>query len=113
MELDYQEIGNNIRYFRKKQHLRQQQLAELVAASPGHISHIECGHAKMSTELLVLISQALSVSIYSLLGDNVSPPPNESFDKEMNTILQQATPAQRELCLELCRTVIEIEKRIK
>lgn len=41
MELDYQEIGRNVRNYRMKKGLNQRELSELVNVSDQHISHIE------------------------------------------------------------------------
>ena len=41
MDLDYQEIGRNIRRFRQAKGLKQKELAELIQVSDQHVSHIE------------------------------------------------------------------------
>lgn len=67
--LNYAEIGRNIRRFRIKAGLKQNQLAEKIGVTPQHISHIESGeHISLST--LVNICMALSVSADCLLGCN-------------------------------------------
>lgn len=106
MIFDYVEIGNNIRYYRTKKRLKQHQLADIVSTSSAHISHIECARTKLSTELFVQIAEALSVSIYSLLGSNIASPVSGAFDAELAAILKDTSPMQRKLCLELCRTVM-------
>lgn len=106
MVFNYKEIGSNIRYYRMKKHLKQQELAEIVSTSPAHISHIECARTKLSTELFIQIADALSVSLYSLLGSNIKQPAEGAFNSELAAILQGATSVQRKMCLELCRTVI-------
>lgn len=48
MELDYQEIGRNVRRYRLSKGLKQKQLAELIQVSDQHISHIENAHTQVS-----------------------------------------------------------------
>ena len=43
MDLDYKEIGRNIRRYRKSCKLKQKDLAEKVNLTEQHISHIETG----------------------------------------------------------------------
>lgn len=46
MTLNYNEIGQNIKYYRNRKHLKQAELAELVDVSAQHISHVECGNTR-------------------------------------------------------------------
>ena len=46
--MDYYEIGQRIRKFRKAHDLSQEQLAEKVGISTTHMSHIETGNAKLA-----------------------------------------------------------------
>lgn len=105
MTLDYGEIGQNIKLCRLRKRMKQSELAELVDVSAQHISHIECGITKLSLPLLVKISESLSTSLYILLGSNIQTQP--ILDAEFACILKGSSLAQRKLCLELCRTVIE------
>ena len=68
MKLNYYEIGQRIRRYRKACGLSQEQLAEKVAISPTHMSHIETGSTKLSLPVFVKIADALSVQPDSLLS---------------------------------------------
>lgn len=70
MELNYYEIGQRIRRYRKACNLSQEQLAEKVVISPTHMSHIETGSTKLSLPVLVKIADVLSIQTDSLLFDN-------------------------------------------
>lgn len=65
--LDYEKIGQQIRKYRKKIGLSQEQLAEKIWISTTHMSHIETGSTKLSLPVLVDISVALGVSVDELL----------------------------------------------
>jgi transcriptional regulator with XRE-family HTH domain len=53
MELNYYEIGQRIRRYRKACGLSQEQLAEKAAISPTHMSHIETGSTKLSLPVFI------------------------------------------------------------
>ena len=65
--MNYAEIGQRIKKYRKKKNLSQEQLAEKVNISPTHMSHIETGATKLSLQVLVDLAQALDTSTDSLL----------------------------------------------
>ena len=62
----YIQLGLNISYYRKKQNLTQEQLAELAKISRTHISNIEAAMKIPSLELLLTISDVLNISIEKL-----------------------------------------------
>lgn len=105
--MDYEEIGQNIKYYRMRKHMKQAKLAEIVDSSPQHISHIECGSTKLGLPLLIRIANALSVDADILLGKNIEFQQMADLDEELYTILKYATPEQRRQCIELCRTAIK------
>lgn len=105
MALDYEEIGRNIRMGRLRKHLKQADLAEMIDVSSQYISHIECGKNKVSLEVLIRIANALSTNLYILLGENDKSQTKFAFSAELDSVLSELAPAQRTLCLELCRTV--------
>lgn len=68
--MNYYEIGQRIRKFRKAYNLSQEQLAEKVGISTTHMSHIETGNTKLSLPVFVDIAKVLSVRTDELLYDN-------------------------------------------
>lgn len=55
-------FGANIKYYRKKRGLSQEQLAEMADITPKHLSAIETGAAFVSAGLLEKLSRVLKVS---------------------------------------------------
>ena len=53
----------NLKFYRREKGVTQEKLAELCNVSVGTIGNIECGRSKPSFEILVRISNALSVPI--------------------------------------------------
>lgn len=68
--MDYFEIGQRIRKFRKAHSLSQEDLAERIGISTTHMSHIETGNTKLSLPVFVDIAAALEVRTDELLFDN-------------------------------------------
>jgi transcriptional regulator with XRE-family HTH domain len=56
-----QNLGANVRRFRKRAGLTQEELAEKADFHPVYISQIESGHKAMSVEAVWKISKALHV----------------------------------------------------
>lgn len=111
MELDYSEIGQSIRYFRLKRQMKQAQLAEATNVSTQHISHIEQGHSKLSLGLLLQVSEALGVDIYSLLGQNATVQHDNALDAEFRELFADMPVEQKALCLQICRSIAEYGER--
>ena len=106
--IDYQEIGNNIKICRIRCNLKQAELAEMVGVTSQHISHVERCQTKPSLTLLVDISTALRVDLYTLLGSNIPVHPDVSISVEFASMLKDAAPEQVKLCLSVCKTIISM-----
>jgi transcriptional regulator with XRE-family HTH domain len=63
-------FGTNIKYYRKKQHLSQEQLAEKLGITTKHLSTIETGATFVSAELLEKFTRQLLVSASALFYSN-------------------------------------------
>ncbi len=72
MEINYAEIGRNIREHRCRRGMKQKELAERINVSDQHISHIENGHTKLSLVTLVAICNVLEVDCNTLLGASLT-----------------------------------------
>ena len=68
--MDYYKLGQRIRKYRKAHGLSQEELAEKVAISTTHMSHIEAGNTKLSLPVLVEITAVLEVRTDDLLYDS-------------------------------------------
>ncbi|MBQ6698287.1 MAG: helix-turn-helix transcriptional regulator [Oscillospiraceae bacterium] len=68
--MNYYEIGQRIRKYRKAHGMSQEQLAEKIGISVTHMSHIETANTKLSLSVFVDIARALEVQTDDLLSDN-------------------------------------------
>ena len=102
MELDYHEIGQNIRYYRQQKELSQQELAELIHVSDQHISHIENAHTKLSLSTLVAIANALCIDCNSLLGETQTGAREDILHRRLLDHLSHMDTRKLEFMIELC-----------
>jgi len=70
----YREIGQRIRKERKALGFNQTELASYVGYNrPTSISEIEAGKIQMSVHVLIAIAEALGVSLFCLLPEEIQP----------------------------------------
>jgi len=112
MELNYYEIGQRIRRYRKACRLSQEQLAEQVAISPTHMSHIETGSTKLSLHVFVKIANALSVQTDSILFDN--PKINRTgLGNELSNLLDSCSTEDMYILLDTLKALkISLDKHL-
>lgn len=108
--MNYYEIGQRIRKFRKAYNLSQEELAERVGISTTHMSHIETGNTKLSLPVFVDIADALSVQTDELLHD--TPPNNKtSIKQELAEILDSCSPQDAYIITDIIKAVkISLDK---
>ncbi len=72
-EINWEVFGKNVRKYRKRKKLTQEQLAEICHMQPNSISRIEKGTAGTKIAGLLDLADALEVSPDSLLQGNYNP----------------------------------------
>ena len=82
-------LGANIRYYRKKLQLSQEQLAEKLDITPKHMSTIETGATFVSAELLEKLSLNLLVSVSALFYSSEEAPNDDSFLGKIDQIIDK------------------------
>ena len=109
MELDYREIGQNIRRYRQSLGMKQKDLAELIHVSDQHISHIENAHTKLSLGTLVAISNALEVDCNTLLGSTLARAKDTADRQKLLHLTERMDEKKLGLAIELCRALKDYE----
>lgn len=84
--MDYYEIGQRIRRFRKARGFSQEELAEKVDISVTHMSHIETGNTKLSLPVFIALSNALEVRTDELLSDHHLKARNAAIEAIIHTL---------------------------
>ena len=72
MGIQDESIGKRIKKFRMEKNLSQEKLAEMITVYPYHISQIENGRRIPSVETLILIANALDVTVDDILADTLT-----------------------------------------
>lgn len=99
--MDYDKIGQRVRFFRRARGLSQEELAEKINISVPHMSHIETGNTKLSLPVFVALTQALGIRADELLHDPTSD--HESIARELASLLDSCTPAQARCVADIAR----------
>ena len=108
--MNYYEIGQRIRKFRKACNFSQEELAEMVGISTTHMSHIETGNTKLSLPVFVDIANALSVQADELLYDT---PQNTktNMKQKIDEVLDSCTLKELYILLDVMKsTKITLDK---
>ena len=110
--IDYGEIGRNIRIRCTQKDLKQKDLAEQINISAQHFSHIETGRAQPSLPVLVDIANALDTDINTFLGANLSTGRKKILEAQIAEELEGATVEVRERILAFCKEEIQFYRKI-
>lgn len=101
--MNYYEIGQRIRKFRKACNLSQEELAEKVGISTTHMSHIETGNTKLSLSVFVDIANALSVQTDELLYDKLRNSKSNMKEK-IDEVLDTCTLKEAYILLDIMKS---------
>lgn len=107
--MDYYQIGQQIRKYRRAQGLSQEQLAEKIGISVTHMSHIETGNTKLSLAVFADIAAVLDVQADDLLSNRVDG--NRFSENELTEILSDCSLTQIRIITEVARaTKLSLKK---
>ena len=110
--MNYYEIGQRIRKYRKAQHLSQEQLSEKVEISVTHMSHIETGNTKLSLPVLVDLATILEVRTDDLLFDTY-PLNKSSSIRDIIQILDECSAQEAQIIKDIIiATKISLDKHL-
>ena len=63
----YELLGLNVAYYRRRNKLTQEQLAELVGIDRTHMGNIELARSGASLDVIFRIADALEIPVYKLI----------------------------------------------
>jgi transcriptional regulator with XRE-family HTH domain len=90
-------FGANLKYYRKKRRLSQEQLAEKADITPKHLSAIETGTAFISADLLEKLTQILKISASTLFYSAEENPVDDNFYYIVDKIVEKELLKSMEL----------------
>lgn len=84
-------FGENLRKFRKKEGLSQEQLAEQAGVSAKHIGALETGVSFVSSDLLEKFSELFNIPVSNFFMEKTEVLPNDysSLIKELDSIISK------------------------
>ena len=107
MAIDSASIGNQIKNYRNKKGISQEELGAAVFVTGKHLSYIETGAKAPSLELLILIANALDVSADDLLVDSLTHT-SSPVGQELHAILQDCNHDEKEMLIRLLKFMKEL-----
>ena len=100
-ELNFEEIGKDIRASRIEQHYTQEYIADKIGVNVSHISNIENNRVKVSLTTLVAICNALNLTVDYILKNEYTA--SDSIDREILKELASCSPEKKEKILKIIR----------
>lgn len=108
--MDYYTLGKEIKRYRKKAGLTQEELAEIIDCSNTHIGQIENAGTKPSLEMVVRIANALNVTIDQLLIHEYNHPEILLLKKLEERICCYSVSKRIEICEDLNTYLDSLER---
>ena len=112
LEIDYKAIGQRIKIARIKKGITQEAVSDIIDVTPAHMSNIETGKTKVSLPTLIAIANALSVSVDTLLCDNVLAS-KVIFEKEAKELFKDCDEYEVRVLVDLLKSAKEIIRKDK
>ena len=103
-ELDFEKIGRKIREVRTEKQLTQDFIANQVDVNVSHISNIETGKSKVSLTSLVLICNALNVTLDYILENEYNAPAS-TIEKEIINTSSNLDKEKKEQLLRIAKVL--------
>lgn len=105
-------LGSRIRYFRKLNHLTQEQLAEKLGIEPETLSHIEIGKNLPAISKLPRYAEVLNVEVFQLMIKRDISSGGEVRDA-INELLKSADELQLRLIYDLIGNILDLSAKSK
>lgn len=109
MSINYEKLGETIRFFRTEKALSQDELAEYIDITRVHLSDIERGQTHLSVDILVLLSNALNVSTEVLLSPFIVKSENRLTSEQL-IVLNDCSPEETDIIINCIKTLKSIIK---
>ncbi len=103
--MDYKLIGSNIKTVRKKRHLTQEQLSEMVGISTNFLACIETGVRRGSFETYVNIANALCTTLDTLTAGVVTASEENPLKEDLIYYFDKSSEITQKIILNLAREV--------
>ena len=95
-DVDYVQLGQRIRRYRREAGLTQEQLAGQIDVATSTIAHAESGTSKPSLPLLLKVARCLNVTLDQLVCDNL-PIADLYVEKDIADLLSDCTLSEKQI----------------
>ena len=95
-DIDYYQLGQQIKRYRRKLYLTQEQLAGKIDVATSTIAHAENGTSKPSLPLLIKIANELRISLDQLICDSL-PVVEAYIEKDIADLLTDCSLAEKRI----------------
>lgn len=113
MSADYIKLGQNIKKYRKKADLTQEQLAAMTGYTDSHIGQIENAHGTPSYEAVCNIADALNVTLDQLSYGSLKNA-DGYFVQELLRMTEGFNDKQKRFAIDMILSLMEpLEKHFK
>lgn len=111
-DIDYKQLGQQIKKYRQKARLTQEQLADKIDVAISTVAHAEMGTSKPSLPLLIKIANALDTSLDQLLCDSL-PIAENYLEKDIAELLADCTLAEKKIIRDIVATTKETLRKYR
>lgn len=91
-------VGERIRYFREKQDLSQNMLAELSGLSQSHLRRVELGQSRITVDHLEMVCDALNISLRDFFD-------TQTVGQDFSSAISNLSPKQKQLLLDFLNSL--------
>ncbi len=102
--INFEKLGQKIKETRISRNLTQENLASAIGINTSHISNIETNKTKVSLNALVLICNALDVSVDYILETELNEP-SSAMDREILRELKKLDKNKKEQLLRIVKVL--------
>ena len=108
MPVNYENIGERVRYYRTLRNLTQEQLAKLSNVSKPLISAVERGERAPSLETIINIANSLNLPMDKLIAESLNNSDNKNEDI---SILLDCSHAESDILIESMKGLKQILRK--
>lgn len=103
-KINFENIGKQLREIRQKKGYTQEYIAKMAGVNTSHISNIENNHVRISLQTLILVCNALDVTVDYILKNEYNNS-NSSVDNEIKKELNNCSNDEKEIILKIIRAI--------
>ena len=105
-------LGERLKAARSRKNYSQEEVAEMIGMSAFHLGRIENGKKNVYLHKLALWCDVLDIPMEEILTGAIMPA-NPAHNRQFGEIAQGCSPETVAAMLDVCRSIANVEKRVK